>query len=120
MFLQLAEDPRDNFVVLLVLLSMLATVLLATVLLATVWLSTMVLSAVLLSAVLLSAVLLSAVMLARIPARSAVVLLVAGTMRLAALEVDVYPSGVLLGAVLQAQLATQLLDLGLELLDVAS
>jgi hypothetical protein len=37
---------------------------------------------------------------------------------LAALQVDVDPAGILLGAILQAQLAAQLLDLGLELLDV--
>lgn len=38
--------------------------------------------------------------------------------RLSALEVDVYPAGILLCAVLEAQFATQLFHLGLELLNV--
>lgn len=38
--------------------------------------------------------------------------------RLSALEVDVYPAGILLCAVLETQFATQLLHLGLELLNV--
>lgn len=38
--------------------------------------------------------------------------------RISALEIDVYPSSIVLCAILEAQLATELLHLGLELLDV--
>lgn len=39
--------------------------------------------------------------------------------RLSALQVDVHATSILLGAVLQPQLLTKLLDLGLDLLDMA-
>lgn len=68
---------------------------------------------------LLSAMLLSAVVLLLLSAMVAGVAAVLRRDSVAALEVDVDAAGVLLGAKLESQLAAQLLDLGLDLLDVS-
>ena len=102
--LQLAQDPRQrlfhelrNLVLLLVL-------------------SAMVL---LLAAVLATMVLLLLATGVPVLAAAATSMMLLRRDRLAALQINVYPPGVVLGGVLEAELAAQLLDLGLDLLHVA-
>lgn len=110
MLLHLAQNPGQllsnefgNVVVLLVLLLVLSAVLL---------------SARVFSAVLLSTVVLLAALVSRVPSRTTMAL-VSRSMRLAALEIDVYPASILLCTVLETQFAAYLLNLGLDFLHMA-
>jgi hypothetical protein len=108
--LQLAQEKWNEtlvvIVLLLLLLLLVMLLLLLLVVLLLVWrpvLATMLLSVMRLVSLVFVAATISAILRRdRVPA----------------LEIDVYPSGVILCAVLEAQLAAELLHLGLELLDV--